>query len=48
MTMEKVRINRKPKGLTEEESKQWRREQVREAVRRYRERKRAEKQNNKA
>jgi len=39
--MEKVRINRKPKGLTEEESKQWRREQVREAVRRYRARKRA-------
>ena len=44
----KVRVVRKPKGLTDEESKEWRREQVREAVRRYRERKRAEKQNNKA
>lgn len=39
-----VRVVRKPKGLTEEESKQWRREQVREAVRRYRERKKTSKE----
>ena len=39
-----VRVVRKPKGLTDEESKAWRREQVREAVRRYRERKRTSKE----
>lgn len=39
-----VRVVKKPKGLTEEESKQWRRDQVREAVRRCRERKRISKE----